>query len=156
MTEQKATAENQTAILKELRMKMAEHYRGTGQYDKAAKYLGMLLVETEGNERENVLAVLVEVELRAGWFSSVAELVANRLLEKDLTPDDAVSQVISGFLADSANSAEAKALLEVLGSIKTTQERPIWASELENWHTRFGSLETDKEPNKPAHPETEW
>ncbi len=150
MAEQKATAENKVEMLRDLRMKIADRYKQTEQFDKAAKYFGMLLDGAEGVEREEMLALLVEVELRAGWYSAVAELVANRLLEKDLAPDDIVVQEISRFLVDLATAADCRALLEVMESIKNTQERPMWPAVLKYWRARFGSFVDDSEPNEAA------
>ncbi len=146
MAEQKASAENNEVMLEDLRWKMADHYRQTEQFDKAAKYLGMLLIEAEGIKRENALALIVDVELRAGWFTAVAELVANRLLEKDLTTDDVVMQKISRFLE--VDTAERKALLGILESIETNPERPMWTAEMKQWQAKYGSLVDINEPNK--------
>jgi len=153
MAEQKATAENKTDILRNLRTKIAGHYRQTGQFDKAAKYFGMLLEGAdESGERDDILACLVDVQLRAGWFPATADLVANRLLEKDLTPDDVVLREISRFLAGTKNTADQKELLGALEAIETTQARPMWTEQLKLWRERFGIFATDGEPNKSALP----
>jgi hypothetical protein len=89
----------------------------------------------------------VEAQLRAGWFSAAAELVANLLLEKDLTPDDGVVSEISRFLDDPTVASNRKTVLQALGNIKINQERPEWAATLKNWWLQFGSPAND-EPNK--------
>ena len=153
MAEQKATAENKTDILRNLRIKLANHYKQTGQFEKAAKYLGMLLEEAdESGQRDDILAYLVDVQLQAGWYSATAKLLANRLLEKDFTPDDAVMLEIGRFLAGSENATNKKELLEALESIETTQARPMWTAQLKLWREQFGILDTDGEPNKSAQP----
>jgi hypothetical protein len=156
MAEQKAAAENKTDILRNLRIKLADHYGQTEQFEKAAKYLGMLLEGTDqSGQRDDILACLVDVQLRAGWFPAATDLVANRLLEKDLPADDAVMLEIGRFLAGSENATNKKELLKALESIETTQARPMWTAQLKLWRKQFGILDTNREPNKPARPGNE-
>lgn len=143
MAEQKAVAENNAAIVVAVRTRLAKFYRQQQQFDKAAKYYGMLAETASGQQRDNVLAELLEVRLKAGQFDAATQLVANRLLEKDIDANDIFVAKINGCLiAQSPTGNETAGFVKSLAGIGGAESKPKWQQQLAVWRKQV-------EPNHP-------
>jgi len=150
-TERKAADENKADVLKNVRGYLASLYSNTGRYERAAEYLGLLLKSAETKEQKDaIVGSLVRVYLRWPNQQAVVQLVANRLLEKDLGPDDVVVRRVDEFLAEPPKGADTMAIFEALKNIKAGDNRPDWQSQLELWSQRLGRPQPAAKPSKPA------
>ncbi|MDO8302667.1 MAG: hypothetical protein Q7T18_05455, partial [Sedimentisphaerales bacterium] len=155
MTEQKAVAENNSEILVAVRKRLADAYGEKGQFDKAAQYYGMLVETASGADRESLLVGLLDVRLRARQFDAAVQIVANRLLEKDLDSNDVFVKKIDGYLAQPANKTDASALVKSLGGIGGVESKLRWQWHLLQWRTTFEQnqplpVASAPDPNKTA------
>ncbi len=135
IAERKAVSENNPEMLKDIRERLAGLYRENGEFERAAEYLGMLreVAGTE-QERERFLGCLLDVYLRWLNVEAAVRLVSNRLLAKDLEPNDVIVRSIDNYLTDLDDRADPNALLKALSEIKTAGEaRPIWDEQLRRW-----------------------
>lgn len=149
MTEGKASGENEPKMLKDVRERLAQLYSKRGEFQRAAEYLGMLRkVARTDEEKEAILARLLDVYLKWPNVEAAAQLVHNCLLEKDLDPNNVIIISIDDYLAGPPAGADPNVMLEALAEIKvnTAEPRPKWAEQLKCWNDRFGRA---KEPGKP-------
>ncbi len=147
MAERKAAGENKLKMLKNIRRKLADLYKKSGDFEKAAKYLGMTLKDARtAEQKEPILADLMDVYLRWPNVKSAKDLVANCLLEKDLDPNGAVVGVIDNYLSNPPAGTDPKAVLKALTQINTSSERPKWLEQVKLWAGRLGRA---KESDKP-------
>ena len=144
--EKKATDEGSKQLICIIRAKLARGYEKNKQYDIAAKYYGLLLIESnDPNERDVLAGDILWVHLEAGQFEQAKQLIDNRLLSKDLSDvNDLVVTIIKKYLGQ-ANEAESSALVEALRAIKIENPRPLWQQQLSKW----ASLTSVSEPNNP-------
>lgn len=142
MAEQKAVAENNAAIVGAVRKRLANFFSEQQQFDKAAKYYGMLAETASGQQREAVLADLLEVRLKAGQFDAATQLVANRLLEKDIDANDIFVAKINGCLALSPTGTDTADFVKLLAAIGGAESKPKWQQQLAYWRKQV-------EPNQP-------
>ena len=151
IAERKAVSENKPEMLKDTRERLAGLYREDGEFERAAEYLGMLreVAGTE-QEKERFLGCLLDVYLRWPNVEAAVRLVSNRLLAKDLEPNDVFVRSIDNYLADLGDGADPNALLEALSEIKTAGEaRPMWAEQLRRWTAdRAGQAEESGKPEE--------
>jgi len=151
IAERKAVSENKPEMLKDIRERLAGLYREDGEFERAAEYLGMLreVAGTE-QEKERFLGCLLDVYL--GWpnVEAAVRLVSNRLLAKDLEPNDVIVRSIDNYLTDLDDGADPNALLKALSEIKTAGEaRPMWAEQLRRWTAdRTGQAEEQGKPEE--------
>jgi len=125
-------------LLKDIREKLAQLYTKRGEFEQAAKYLGLLRQGAEAEkENEAILADLVNVYLRWPKVELATRLVANCLLEKDLEPENVIVRSIDRFLAEQAGGADPEAVLQAFGE-NTPQNRPKWRQQLRTWSEHFG------------------
>ncbi len=147
MAEQKAVGENKLKMLKNIRRKLADLYKKSGEFEKAAKYLGMMLKDAQtAEEKELILADLMDAYLRWPNVKSAKDLVANCLLEKDLDPNSAVVGVIDNYLSTPPAGADPEAVLKALTQINPPPQRPKWLEQVKLWAGRLGRA---KESDKP-------
>jgi len=148
VAEQKAVSENKPEMRKNIRAKLAELYRRSGQFERAAEYLGLLREAAQTTEeRQAILVDLLDTYLRWPKLEHVAKLVENCLLEKDLEPNNVIIRSIDNYLTNPANGADPDAVLAALCRIevKNPETRPLWAQQLRRWADRFGqALDADK------------
>ena len=143
----KAEGDNKLEMLKEIREKLAELYKKSGKFERAAEYLGQLREAAEtAEEQERILAELLDVYLRWPKVESAVQLVDNCLLEKDLEPNNVIVLSINSYLAKPSMGADPNAVLEALMKIDIPEERPKWQKQLKHWADR---LVWAKEPDKP-------
>ncbi len=134
--EKKAEAEQDVNTLTSLRRTLAEHYAASSLYGLATKYYGMLLlVATDPNEKEQLTAKLLDVNLRAGQTESAKQLLANVLLSSDIGPDAEISKVLDRYFSEKQEKEVAKQILLALSTIKVpvNAPRPLWSSRLDSW-----------------------
>jgi lipopolysaccharide biosynthesis regulator YciM len=143
MTEQKADAENNSRISYGAKKRLADHYLEAGELERAYQYYADLIQESSGREKDELLSRLLETKLKGNQFDSAAHLVANRLIEKDLDPDDAFVIKISAHLNLAVDDKDRAKLIQALAAVKATAPRVLWKKQLQYWNSRFS------EPNKP-------
>ncbi len=141
IAERKAIGENEAEMLNNVRGKLALLYSKNGRYEQAARCLG-LLREAAGSaeEKEAILARMLDAYLRWPKVETAAKLVDNCLLEKDLGPNNVIVLSIEKYLAELAATAETNVVLEALVKIET-EDRPMWTEQVRRWTERFGQPE---------------
>jgi tetratricopeptide (TPR) repeat protein len=142
MAEEKAGVENNAAILTAVRKRLAGVYNEQGQFDKAAQYYGMLVDTASGADRDALLAELLEVRLKSKQFDAVGQMVANRLLEKDLDANDILIARIGKYLGGSQNKNDKALLVKSLGGVGSVAGKTKWQQQLAKWRKQV-------EPNQP-------
>jgi len=149
MAERKAAGENKLKILRDIRKKLAELYKKSGDFEKAARYLGMMLKDAQtAEEKESILAELMDAYLRWPNVKSAKDLVANCLLEKDLDPNSAIVGAIDNYLSSPPAGADPEAVLEALTQINPPPERPKWLEQVKLWAGRLGRAKESDKPEK--------
>jgi HEAT repeat protein len=142
IAERKAIGENKLEMLKNIRKRLAKSYSKNGEFEQAAEYLGMLHQVAQGpEEREAILADLLDVYLRWPNVVAATQLVDNCLLEKDLAPNNVIVLSIDNYLAEPPAAADCNVVLEALAEIKTAEARPMWQEKLKIWTDRLGRAE---------------
>jgi HEAT repeat protein len=142
MAEQKAGTENNAAILSAVRKRLADCYDGQGQFDKAAKYYGMLAETASGADKDKLLVELLDVRIKARQFDAASQLVANRLLEKDLDVNDVYVKKVGEYFTKSPNKDDVAAFAKSLAAIGGVENKPKWQQQLASWRKQA-------EPNRP-------
>jgi len=149
MAERKAAGENKLKILRDIRKKLADLYKKSGDFEKAAKYLGMTLKDAQtAEEKESILAELMDAYLRWPNVKSAKDLVANCLLEKDLDPNSAVVGAIDNYLSVPPPGADPDVVLKALTQINPPPERPKWLEQVKLWAGRLGRAKESDKPKK--------
>jgi len=139
IAERKVTTENKADMVKDIRRRLAELYSKSGNFEQAARYFGFLRESATGaEEKEAILAELLGVYFRWGEIGVAAQLVDNCLLEKDLGPDSVIVLLIEDYLNNPLGGTGPEVVLEELSKIQTSEARPMWAKQMENWVERFG------------------
>lgn len=137
--ERKASGENKSQMLKNVRGKLAELHIKGGRFERAAKCLGLLREAADSpEEKEAILGRLLDVYLRWPKVETAAQLVNNCLLEKDLGPDNVIVLSIEKYLAEPPATTNPNVVLEALIKIKTVEDRPMWAEQVQRWTKRLG------------------
>jgi len=149
IAERKAVGENKLKMLRDVRRKLAKFYSKSGEFERAAEYLGVLRQSAESAEqKEAILGDLLGVYLRWPNIEAAVQLVNNCLLEKDLEPNNVVVLSIDNYLADLPAAAEARAILEAFAKIKTVEVRPMWARHMERWTEHLGQAKHSSRPKE--------
>jgi HEAT repeat protein len=147
IAERKAQGEDE--MLKAILSRLAEIYKKTGEFEQAAKYLGLLLEGVQqADERDIIIAELLDVYLGGGNLEAGVQLVANSLLEKDLDPNSGIVLSIDGYLTRPAVTSEPNVVLGALADIRTSQPRPKWSEQMIRWAEQFGLVPGLGEPKK--------
>jgi HEAT repeat protein len=146
MAEGKAVRENKLQMLKNIRVNLADLYKKTGDFEQAAKYLGILQAEAKkAEERDKILADLLDAYLRWPNVEAATKLVDNCLLEKDLEPNSVIVLAIDNYLSEPPVGADPNVTLKALTGIKPSRERPKWLMQVKLWLIR---LPQSKEPSE--------
>jgi HEAT repeat protein len=149
IAERKAVGENKLKMLTDVRKKLAKFYSKSGEFERAAEYLGMLRQSAQSTEqREAILGDLLGVYLRWPNIEAATQLVNNCLLEKDLEPNNVIVLSIDNYLADLPAAAEPHAILEALAKIETVEVRPMWARHMERWTKHLGRAKHSSRPKE--------
>ena len=146
--EGKADSENSTKILKDVREKMSHLYSKSGDFERAAKYFGMLRKDADSNEeKESLLGDLLDAYLKGANVNAMRDLVANCLLEKDLDANSVVARSIDNFLKQPPAGTDPNAVLGAISRIRAgvSADRPMWQKQLRQWVNYYHAAE----PNKP-------
>ena len=139
IAERKAIGENKGRNAQKCSGELARLYSKSGRFEQAAKCLGLLREAAESpEEKEAILAQILDVYLRWPKVETAAQLVDNCLLEKDLGPDNVIVLSIEKYLAELPATADPNVVLEALIKIKTAEDRPMWAEQVRRWTKRFG------------------
>jgi len=152
-TEKKAGVENNAEALKTTRERLAQLYRKSGRFEQAAAYLGaMRQAAKTPEEKEEILGDLLEVYLKWPNFPLAAQLITNRLLVKDLEPNDIAIQTINDYLKEPSAGADPNAAIKALSKIEVPQ-RPEWDKQIRQWVQQFVPAATHrgghaKDPNQ--------
>ncbi|MHC4720859.1 MAG: HEAT repeat domain-containing protein, partial [Planctomycetota bacterium] len=142
IAERKAVGENKAEMLKSVRERLARLYAKSGEFEQAAEYLGMLRqVARSAEEKEAILAELLDVYLRWPNVEAASQLVNNCLLEKDLGPNNVVVLSIENYFSEPPATSDPGEILESLAQIKTSETRPMWAEQLQRWSRRVGQAQ---------------
>jgi hypothetical protein len=115
---------------------LADQYAATSLYGLAAKYYGMLLLATtDPNEKEQLTAKLLDVDLRSGQIESAKQLLANVLLSSDIPGDTAAAKVLNNYFSQNQDVQMAKQMFLSFTSINIApnNSRPQWSGQLGNW-----------------------
>lgn len=148
IAEQKAAGENKPEMLKAVRDKLAQLYTKIGNYEQAAKYLGLVRENAVTAEEKEVISVkLLEVYLKWPNVGAAAQLVEHSLLEKDLDPNDVIVKSIDSHMLEPGSGADPNDILAVFGQIQMP-DRPKWMEQLNKWQEVFGEPEFVPEPNQ--------
>ena len=147
IAERKATAENEPELLKNIRLRLAGLYIAIGQFEQAAENLGFLhkAVRAE-QEKEAIVAQLIDVYLRWSKLDLASNLVENCLLNKDLDPNSLVVSSIDNYLRNPTQVADPNDVLKALIEIKTLEARPKWREQLKLWNENLGKTENKEKP----------
>ena len=149
IAEGKAVRENKLKMLRNIREKLADLYKKTGNFEQAAKYLGILREEAkQAEQRDKILAELLDAYLRWPNVKAATELVDNCLLEKDLEPNNVIVQAIDNYLSKPPAGADPNVVLKALTQINSTRKRPKWLKQVKLWVSRLGKAEEPKKPKK--------
>lgn len=147
MAERKCGGEKGGEMLKNVRGQLSQLYSKSGRLEDAAKCLGLLRETAESpEEKEAILAQLLEVYLRWPKAETAAQLVENCLLEKDLEPNSVIVLSIDKYLTEPNVASEPNAVLAALVDIKTVKKRPMWAEQVQRWAKRLSQA---RDVNKP-------
>lgn len=138
ISEGKAVRENKLEMLKNIREKLADLYKKTGAFEQAAKYLGILQAEaSKVEERDKILAELLDAYLRWPNVEAATKIVDNCLLEKDLEPNSVIVLAIDNYLSEPPAGTDPNVALQALTEIAPFNKRPKWLNQVKHWLSRF-------------------
>jgi len=148
IAEQKAAGENNTVMLSSVSRALADIYKERGDFEAAARYLGMLNETGTAEVKKSVVPELLDVYLRWPKPELAAELVANCLLEGDIDPNSAIVRAIDAFLVEPPEGTDTNAVLQAMAGIeiRNPRTRPKWQVQLKRWIQRFGKSESSGKP----------
>ena len=139
LAEKKAMAEKNQQLLKAVRETMARQYKEDNNYDLAAKYLGILLQgASDPNQRDQITKNLLEVNLASGKIEPAKQLIANTLLQRDLSTDEPITKSLNIYLTR-PNDPNSEKIFKAIESIEISEDlpRPLWQGQLELWKKLF-------------------
>jgi len=147
--ERKAVGDNKIEMVKAVREKLALAYTKSGEFERAAQYLGLLVEAAEtAEEKEEILASLVDVYLRWSKTRLAVQLMSNCLLEKDLGADNCLVHSIDNYLSAAGKGTDVSVVLEALSQIEVGEARPMWREQLRNWNQRLGQAGEAAKPKE--------
>jgi len=138
IAEGKAVRENKLKMLKDIREKLAGLYKKTGAFEQAAEYFGILQEEAKKvEERDKILAELLDAYLRWPNMEAATKLVDNCLLEKDLDPNHVIVLAIDNYLSEPPAGVDPNEVLKALTQINPSRKRPKWLMQVKFWLSRL-------------------
>ena len=131
------SSEGAEKILNNVRSKLKDLSRKTGNYKQAARVL-IDLRKSALNVREKTALgeELLEVYLRLPDIRLAASLVGEYLEEKDIEAGGSVVGSITEFLSSPPNGTDPNELLQEFTKMKVTG-RPMWDQQLKQWTKQF-------------------
>ncbi len=150
IAERKARGENKQGMLSTVRKGLAGLYRSSGKFERAEESLTWLLsVARAENEREVILADLLDVYLRWPRSAAAAQLLNKRLQEKDLGSNNAIIASIDKYLSDPPAGVDPNDLVgELLGRVSGPPDRAQWRGHMKRWTDRLKSAGMAAKPEK--------
>lgn len=150
IAQRKAEAEKKFKMLINIRIKLADAYAESGEFERAAEYFGLLLAsDISAEEKEVILARLLDAHLRSQNTEAVVGLVSNYLLERDLAVDSDLAATIDDYFANPCAKCDPKTLFNAMVKIKPTAPRPQWSQKLNNWKKLFTKPEPKEKQKVP-------
>ena len=138
IAEGKAVRENKLKMLKDIREKLAGLYKKIGAFEQAAEYFGILQAEAKKvEERDKILAELLDTYLRWPNVEAATKLVDNCLLEKDLDPNHVIVLAIDNYLSEPPAGSDPNEVLKALTKINPSRKRPKWLMQVQLWLSRL-------------------
>jgi hypothetical protein len=134
IVEQKATAEKSDELQHSAQKRLADLYLSTEDFEKAAAYFGVLLANAEtSEEKDALLSKLMTAYIGQANIKAIKGLIAQRLLEKDFSPEDDFITSVDSFLKTEKDSKLSEELLKELASIQLPKPRPVWQNQINTW-----------------------
>lgn len=149
IAERKALAEGRSEMRKTIQYRLVKQFIELQDMTRAAEYLGNLLRdETDQNKRKQLRAELVSVYIEAGNSKAAGLLIANRLLEADISAESPMAKVIDNYIKNSNDDIQSASLIEELAKIdlNTTPNRPKWKAQLEGWTKVIEDMHKESQP----------
>ena len=127
--------------------RLADSYIQTGQTDEAMKYYDKIVQQAStGKEREEALTALFDLQLKLSKYDAAAQVMANRLIEKDVDANDVFVLRVDSQMS-SLPAADKTVLLAAIKAIKNTETRAGWQQQIKKWD---GTAAVVVDPNAPA------
>ena len=136
LVEQKAQAENNAALLGQVRQRLAVGYAGANNAQQAMRYLQLVRESgADGPNKDGLWSDLLRTCLTRSHFDLAGEIIKKYLEEKDLSRESPVVQSIEGYLNDPPQGADPNSLRKTLGRIEVpdTASRPQWGELRQHW-----------------------
>ena len=130
----KKIGEDKPETLRDIKGRLAKFYANSGKFELAAKYLGLLRETAQSTEqKEVILADLLDVYLKWPNAEAVAALIANRLSEKDFDANDIIMRRLDSYFVNLPLAVDPNVILKKLSKIKLAEPRPKWTQQLRHW-----------------------
>jgi len=132
-----------------VREKLASLYKQIGEYELSAQYWAALLEGSNADGgRDEILSELLDCYLSGTDLAAVRQLIANRLLQKDLGPDDLLVSRLDEFIKNPQSGQDPNMVVAELSRIdmSNTGERPKWGRRIEEWEEFVGTAADSNEP----------
>ena len=88
-------------------------------------------------EKEVLLAELLDVYLSWPNMAQAKQLIINRVLAEDLEPGSPFVNTIEFHLINPSAIDDANSLYELLCQMEIPQDRPKWAEQIQKWSVQF-------------------
>lgn len=148
--EKKAEAQQDVNSLAVVRRQLADSYAQAALYVPAAKYYGMLLqTAADPNEKEYLMAKLLDMNIRGGQIESAKQLLANALLAGDIDPQRQIARVLNKYFSANRGKDYAVKVVRSLASIELPKNAnyPLWTEQIAKW--RVMTANPSKQPAEP-------
>ncbi len=126
-----------------VKKQIADVYIKRGNYQEAAKHLGELQeMMKSSQEKEKLVAELLDVYLKWPNVKSAKQLIEKHLLESDLGKGSVVVKLLDEYFARPVEGTDPAAVYNALNSINIEQKRPQWQNMMNKWGAKFAKAET--------------
>jgi hypothetical protein len=155
--EGKIAAEKNPKLLPDIQKEMARLYKQRADYERAAKYYGILLKSNpplSEQEKDTYMAQLLDVYLRWKNIESAKQLITNRLLSSDIDSNSPLISTVTNYFGGQDNKTDPNILLGPLSRLALKENRPLWNAQLKKWQQSFATIpdpnktEPNSDPNK--------
>lgn len=145
--EKKAEAQQDQKTLDRLRHILADSYAEAALYAPAAKYYGILLQNADPNEKEDLTAKLLDVNVRGGQAESAKQLLNNILLSSDIGADKKVCIVLDTYFSQTNDKDRAFRIFRAISAIELSGKYPLWSKQLVKWRDMIIANASTPGPN---------